>query len=45
VQYIEKRGLYREKRRRGTPVTTATPVQDGQPPSSTTDTYYQEVPR
>jgi nicotinate-nucleotide adenylyltransferase len=53
VQYIEKRGLYRDGPHRlasdggrdGTTAATPHSPGDGQPPPPTTDTYYQEVPR
>jgi nicotinate-nucleotide adenylyltransferase len=52
VQYIEKRALYRERPRRPAPdgvrATSAAAGPrpgDGQPPPSTTETHFQEVPR
>jgi nicotinate-nucleotide adenylyltransferase len=48
VQYIEKRGLYRERPRRPIPdagrgPAASPPSTDGHPP--TTDPHFQEVPR
>jgi nicotinate-nucleotide adenylyltransferase len=52
VQYIEKRGLYREVPRRpavdgargSTPAASSSPG-DGHSPPPTTETHFQEVPR